>query len=431
MAKHDDKDEPEWMRRIKSEGAVPLLEPDNCPNGWASPPGNKFMVRGPEYFTSKVKIPAGDYLLKPLGFDWIKGSSKIGNLLKDRSYRVRKVLDNEFQTGDKPFVWAFNLQVPSKENYSAVAYFVSTEPFPEGSMMDQFVKGDDGFKDSRLKLIANIVKGPWIVRKAVGEQAICIIGRALTCKYCVGKNFLEVDIDIGSSVVASAIVHLAFGYITTLTVDLAFLIESQNDSELPEQILGAFRFSELQPDSAQSYEASNAETTPTSTPRLGMRLWKSLGQGFSQLLHPGAHEPALDSGALHAKLTPDSGSPRSISGSPRSISAPDTGSPHCTPDSSSPHSKPAPGSGSPHSIPAPDSGSPQSKPAPDSSYPHSKPKPDSGSPHSKPAPDSGSQHLKPAPDSGSPRSIPAPDSGSPHLNGTAEHEVDTEVIKNS
>ncbi|XP_028780124.1 protein ENHANCED DISEASE RESISTANCE 2-like [Neltuma alba] len=116
--------------------------------------------------------------------------------------------------------------------------------------MDKFLKGDDAFKNSRLKLIANIVKGPWIVKKAVGEQAICIIGRALTCKYCTGENFLEVDIDIGSSMVASAIVHLAFGYVSTLTVDLAFLIESQAEYELPEKLLGAVRFSDLDPASS-------------------------------------------------------------------------------------------------------------------------------------------------------------------------------------
>lgn len=293
MAKYDDKDEPEWMIRLKSEGAVPMLEPDNCPNGWASPPGDKFMVRGPEYFTTRIKIPAGDYLLKPLGFDWIKSSSKIANVLEDPNSRVRKVLDNEYPAGNKPFVWAFNLQVPSKENYSAVAYFIATEPFQEGSLIDQFVKGDDGFRTSRLKLIANIVKGPWIVRKAVGEQAICVIGRALACKYCVGENFLEVDIDIGSSVVANAIVHLAFGYITSLTVDLAFLIESQTEPELPERILGAFRFSELKPESAQSFETSS-EVSSSAAP-LGMRLWKSLGQGFSNLLHPGAQEAGPNS----------------------------------------------------------------------------------------------------------------------------------------
>ncbi|XP_050257205.1 protein ENHANCED DISEASE RESISTANCE 2 isoform X2 [Quercus robur] len=237
MASADHKSELEWIERIRSEGAVPLLEPDNCPNGWASPPADKFMVRGPEYFSTRVKVPAGEYLLKPIGFDWIKSSTKIGEVLNDPNNRVRKVIEDEFPEGNKPFVWAFNLQVPSKENYSAVAYFAAVNPIPEGSLMDQFLKGDDAFRMSRLKLIANIVKGPWIVRTAVGEQAICIIGRALSCKYCSAENFLEVDVDIGSSMVASAIVHLAIGYITTLTVDLAFLIESQTESELPERIL--------------------------------------------------------------------------------------------------------------------------------------------------------------------------------------------------
>lgn len=284
MANHDDKDEHEWIKRVKSGGSVPLLDPENCPNGWASPPGNKFLVRGPEYFSTNIKIPAGDYLLKPLGFDWIKSSTKIGEVLKHPNNRIRKALEQEFPDCDKPFVWAFNLQVPSKENYSAIAYFTSTGPIPEGTLMHQFINGDERFRNSRLKLIANIVKGPWIVRKAVGEQAICVIGRALSCKYSVEENYLEVDIDIGSSVVASAIVHLAFGYITTLTVDLAFLIESQTESELPEQILGAFRFSELNPASAQSFELLSEVNADTSSSSLPTRLWKSLGQGFSHLL---------------------------------------------------------------------------------------------------------------------------------------------------
>jgi hypothetical protein len=74
------------------------------------------------------------------------------------------------------------LQVPSKEHYSAIAYFISYNKFEEGSVGDRFLKGDDAFKNTRLKLIANISEGPWIVKKAVGEQAICILGRSLTCR---------------------------------------------------------------------------------------------------------------------------------------------------------------------------------------------------------------------------------------------------------
>ncbi|KAG6741335.1 hypothetical protein POTOM_054568 [Populus tomentosa] len=296
--------EHQWLEIVKSEGAFPLLDPDNCSSGWASPPGDYFMVRGPEYLTTKTKIPGGEYLLKPLGFDWIKGSNKIAEVLKNPKNRVRKVIEEEFPDGDKPFVWAFNLQLPGKDNYSAVAYFVATEPLPEGSLVDQFLNGDDGFRNSRLKLIANIVKGPWIVRKAVGEQAVCIIGRALSSKYCVAENFFEVDVDIGSSMVASAIVHLAFGYISMLTVDLAFLIEAQSESELPERLLGAVRFSDLNPACASLYELSYGSTDNLQS-SLPTRLWKSIGQGFSQLLHPvpGAQENSSASGTTHGNET--------------------------------------------------------------------------------------------------------------------------------
>ncbi|KAL3829213.1 hypothetical protein ACJIZ3_018015 [Penstemon smallii] len=296
MAKPEQNQEHEWIERVKSEGAVPLLEPEYCPNGWASPPGDVFLVRGPEYLKTKGKIPGGDYLLKPLGFDWIKGPTKVSEILNNPKNRVRRALEDEYSRGHKPFIWAFNLQVPSKENYSAVAYFVSLEPIPEDSLINKFLNGDDAFRNSRLKLIANIFKGPWIVRKAVGEQAICIIGRALTCKYCTGENFIEVDIDIGSSMVANAIVHLAFGYLTTLTVDLAFLIEGQTESELPEQILGAIRFSNLNAASARQIELPSERSTENLRASTPNRFWKSI----SQLIKPGAHE--IDSNSIPPRV---------------------------------------------------------------------------------------------------------------------------------
>ncbi|KAL3641689.1 hypothetical protein CASFOL_012504 [Castilleja foliolosa] len=259
MAKLDPRHEHDWVEKVKSEGSIPHLDPNHSPNGWASPPGNVFLVRGPQYLKTKVKISGGDYLLKPLGFDWIKGPTKISELLNNPKNRVRTALEAELSKGQKPFVWAFNLQVPSKDNYSAVAYFVSIGPGPDNnnSLVNQFLKGGDGFRKSRLKLIANITKGPWIVRKAVGDQAVAIIGRSLTSKYCLGDNFIEVDIDIGSSMIAKAVVHLAFGYLSKLTVDLAFLIEGQAEYELPERILGAVRFSEIDIGSAREIELAS------------------------------------------------------------------------------------------------------------------------------------------------------------------------------
>lgn len=74
------------------------------------------------------------------------------------------------------------MQVPSPDHLSAIAYFVMTEKCPEGSLVSQFLKDDGEFRVSRLKLIANVCKGPWIVKAAVGEQAVCILGKALTCR---------------------------------------------------------------------------------------------------------------------------------------------------------------------------------------------------------------------------------------------------------
>lgn len=297
MAVPDGQREDVWVEKVKSEGPVPCLEPEDCRNGWATPPADKFMVRGPDYLTNKVKIPGDGYLLKPLGFDWIKGPSKIGEVLNHPNNRVRKAIDEAVAIGHTPFVWAFNLQLP-KDNYSAIAYFVSLDPIEDGSLMDQFLKGDDAFRNSRLKLIANIVKGPWIVRTAVGEQAICLLGRAVSCKYVIGLNCIEVDLDIGASMVANAIVHLAFGYITTLTVDLAFLIESQTESELPERILGAVRFSELDPASAGLYVLSSEETSSNLPSSIPTRLWKSIGQGLSSLMHQ-SNKDATNSISVH------------------------------------------------------------------------------------------------------------------------------------
>ncbi|XP_023526310.1 protein ENHANCED DISEASE RESISTANCE 2-like [Cucurbita pepo subsp. pepo] len=249
-------DELEWIEKVRSGGNVPLYGANGkYSNCWDSPHGDKFLVRGPEYFSTKAKVPAGESILKPLGFDWIRSSAKIGEILNHPNNRIQKAINDSFPTGPRPFIWAFNLQLPNKQNYNLVSYFVSTEPIVKGSLIDQFLKGDDHFRNSRLKLIADIVKGPWIVKKAIGNQAVCVVGRVLSCKYIVRDNFFEVDIDVGSNIMARAMFHLAFDYFTALTADIAFFIEGKTKCELPERLLGCFRFSDLNPASAMPMES--------------------------------------------------------------------------------------------------------------------------------------------------------------------------------
>ena len=85
--------------------------------------------------------------------------------------------------------------------------------------------------------------------------------------------------DIGSSIVANAIVHLAIGYLTTLTVDLAFLLEAQAESELPEQILGTVRLKKMDLAAAVPVEQDAATSDGTS---VQSRFWR----GISTFMQP-------------------------------------------------------------------------------------------------------------------------------------------------
>ncbi|GFS41668.1 similar to ENHANCED DISEASE RESISTANCE protein [Actinidia rufa] len=118
----------------------------------------------------------------------------------------------------------WSLEVPAKPNYSLVLYYAADRPINKNSLLGKFVDGSDMFRDSRFKLIPRIVEGYWMVKRAVGTKA-CLLGKAVTCKYLRQDNFLEIDVDIGSSSVARSVISLVLGYVTSIVIDLAILIE--------------------------------------------------------------------------------------------------------------------------------------------------------------------------------------------------------------
>lgn len=155
----------------------------------------------------------------------------------------------------KSFVLAVNLQVPGRDQHSAVFYFATEDPLPPGSLLYRFVNGDDAFRNQRFKIVNRIVKGPWIVKKAVGSHSACLLGKALTCNYHRGANYLEIDVDIGTSKIATAILHLALGYVTSVSVDMGFVVEAQAEDELPEKLFGAIRVCHMEMQSATVIDA--------------------------------------------------------------------------------------------------------------------------------------------------------------------------------
>ncbi|XP_024040172.1 protein ENHANCED DISEASE RESISTANCE 2-like [Citrus clementina] len=129
-----------------------------------------------------------------------------------------------------------------------VFYFV-TRQLVMGSLLQRFVDGDDEFRNSRLKLIPSVPKGSWIVRQSVGSTP-CSLGKAVNCNYIRGSKYLEIDVDIGSSTVANGVLGLVIGVITTLVVDMAFLVQANTTDELPERLIGAVHVSHIELKSA-------------------------------------------------------------------------------------------------------------------------------------------------------------------------------------
>ncbi|GAA0141102.1 defense/immunity protein [Lithospermum erythrorhizon] len=211
---------------------------------WTSPSGSGFMIRGKTYLKDNMKVPGGDPLLKLIAVDWFKMENSVSQI----ALHPRCIVQSDI--GKKlPFILVINLQVPAKPNYSLVLYYAADKPVNKNSLLGRFIDGTDVFRDSRFKLIPSIVEGYWMVKRAVGTKA-CLLGKAVTCNYLREDNFLEIDVDIGSSSVARSIISLVLGYVTSIVVDLAIVVEAKEEAELPEYILGIVRLNRVKVESA-------------------------------------------------------------------------------------------------------------------------------------------------------------------------------------
>lgn len=113
-----------------------------------------------------------------------------------------------------------------------------------------FVKwllGDTDYRNQRLKLIPYIAEGPWVVRNLVTGRPT-LIGTKLPVSYHLqcddgAPPLLTATLDIGPSISATAkkIVSVCRRYMSALTVDIGLVIQGEEQSELPEQMLGSVR----------------------------------------------------------------------------------------------------------------------------------------------------------------------------------------------
>ncbi len=103
------------------------------------------------------------------------------------------------------------------------------------------------YRNKGLKLIPRVCAGPWMVKKMIGSTP-ALIGTKLPVSYkgSLGENFLEICLDVtkgpafGNSVATTVV-----GKADVVTVDLGFVVEGQDETHLPEQMLGMVRLHHL------------------------------------------------------------------------------------------------------------------------------------------------------------------------------------------
>lgn len=221
---------------------------------WAQMDASLFRVRGSSYLTDKVKVPGTSSLMHLAAVDWFSSDEIIQGIGSNKDGIVQQTL---LKDNDNVFCFIINMQVPlGAQHRSLVLYYITTidTVSDKDSLVWKFINGDDTFQAERFKLIPNIAFGPVIVKRSVGNKPL-IVRNALSTNFVRGKNFFEVDINIGSSSVAFYVVKLVLGYVRRIVVDLVFLIQGNTEEELKdnESVIGTIRVSRLEPDACVDY----------------------------------------------------------------------------------------------------------------------------------------------------------------------------------
>lgn len=237
----------------ESDGYGSTLSKDSSfsmPCSWAAADPSSFLIRGDNYLRDNRKIKAKSTLMQLVGADWLKSEKREDDL----SSRYGGIVQKYASTGGSEFFFVINIQIPGPTMHSLALYYMLKTPLEETPLLHKFVNGDDTFRNSRFKLIPYISQGSWIVKQSVGKKS-CLLGQALEVNYFRGKNYLEVDIDVGSSTVARGVVNLVLGYLNNLVIEMAFLIQGNTAEELPEFLLGTCRLNHL--DAAKAISADS------------------------------------------------------------------------------------------------------------------------------------------------------------------------------
>ena len=212
---------------------------------WSKPNDEIFRVRSLTYLQDRVKLPSGPAPFSCRGVDiWLTDNPE------RHIARHPAVLGGKLQEEDTFLV---NFLLPFG---NLVAYFgiPPLDQFPPklARVWTKFLRGDQQYRDARLKLLPVVVEGPWIVKAAVGPgTSPALLGKVIPLQYyfrsptLTEKGVYEVDVIITASSIAKGILSVVKGHTKSLSIAFGFIIEAAEEEELPETVLCNFQLHAL------------------------------------------------------------------------------------------------------------------------------------------------------------------------------------------
>lgn len=193
-------------------------------------------IRGPNYLKDRKKIDAGDAKMELVCADVFSTEKSVRNYAEWKNGAIQKLREQ----GDERFFLCVNWMCGPEALAIVFAFPEGTDEKSGGKMITKFVNEmSDEERNKRWKVIPCCIDGPWLVKKAVGTVP-AIIGTKLTTTYVQGKDYLEIVCDVFSSYAARQILGVIKGASKKVCIDLAFVVEAQEEAELPEEVVGQF-----------------------------------------------------------------------------------------------------------------------------------------------------------------------------------------------
>lgn len=228
----------------KRPAAIDPKEIDSLVNKMVPAPLSAFELRGPKYLVDRKKVPATEPMFQFVDLRSFSHDTSLKHVCR----RIKPLRDLLAQHPKREF-FVVNRMLPTAPPLTVVSVFVRqfgrTRAPPFEATLQRYKDGKNEVKDLKLKYIVKIPNAPFMLRGAVsalGGFRPVIMGKGyLEQHHYSGPNYTEVDIDVGSSRIARGIMGVVVPQMKKLNVDEAFLIEAQNQDELPEMLLGCQR----------------------------------------------------------------------------------------------------------------------------------------------------------------------------------------------